>query len=57
MRKSILKACMTRVVMPDIRVTRDGKNVACVVTFAFAFFAFNPDGILHARKRELRQSH
>ncbi|MBA2660642.1 MAG: TIGR04283 family arsenosugar biosynthesis glycosyltransferase [Nitrosospira sp.] len=41
----------------NIRVTRDGKDVAYVVTFAFAFFAFNPDGILHTRKGELRQSH
>lgn len=41
----------------NIRVTRDGKDVTYIVTFAFAFFAFNPNGVLHTLKGELRQSH
>ena len=28
----------------SVIVTRDGRDVAYVVTFAFAFFAFNPRG-------------
>ncbi len=30
----------------NVLVTRNGKDIPYVVTFAFAFFAFNPDGVL-----------
>ncbi len=39
----------------NVSVTRNGEDVAHVVTFAFAFFAFYPDGLLYTEKGELRQ--
>jgi hypothetical protein len=39
-----------------VTVTRGGADVPHVVTFAFAFFAFNPDGVLHTPAGPLRQS-
>ncbi len=39
----------------SVRVTRAGRDVAHVVTFAFAFFAFHPDGLVHTETGELRQ--
>lgn len=38
-----------------VAVTRDGEDVPHVVTFAFAFFAFHPGGILHTPEGPLRQ--
>ena len=38
-----------------VTVTRDGADVPHVVTFAFAFFAFHPDGVVHTPEGPLRQ--
>lgn len=34
----------------NVIVQRDGQDVPHVVTFAFAFFAFHPEGVLYTRK-------
>lgn len=39
-----------------VTVTRDGADVPHVVTFAFAFFAFHPDGVVHTPEGPLRQT-
>lgn len=39
-----------------VTVTRDGRDVPHVMTFAFAFFAFNPQGVLHTTEGPLRQT-
>lgn len=39
-----------------VTVTRDGRDVPHVMTFAFAFFAFNPQGVLHTAEGPLRQA-
>ena len=39
-----------------VTVTRDGRDVPHVMTFAFAFFAFNPQGVLHTEEGPLRQT-
>ncbi len=39
----------------NITVTRQGKDIPYVVTFAFAFFAFNPQGVLMSTDDDLRQ--
>ncbi len=41
----------------SVVVRRDGEDVPHVVTFAFAFFAFNPAGVLHTLEGPLRQEH
>lgn len=40
----------------NIVVTRNGQDVPYVVTFAFAFFAFHPDGSLYQSEKDLRQN-
>jgi hypothetical protein len=40
----------------SVRVSRGGTDVPHVVTFAFAFFAFNPQGVLYTESGPLRQS-
>ncbi|WP_404379432.1 DUF3179 domain-containing protein [Caenispirillum salinarum] len=37
-----------------VLVSRDGADVPYDVTFAFVFFAFHPDGVLHTRDGEVR---
>lgn len=39
-----------------LTVTREGVDVPHVVTFAFAFFAFNPDSVVHTPEGPLRQT-
>ncbi len=39
----------------NIIVQRQGEDVPYVVTFAFAFFAFHPDGVLHTQDGPIRQ--
>lgn len=39
----------------SVQVTRSGADVPHVVTFAFAFFAFNPRGVLYTESGPLRQ--
>lgn len=40
----------------NILVTKNGQDVPYVVTFAFAFFAFNPEGELHGSEGIIRQA-
>ncbi len=40
----------------SVLVQRDGQDIPHVVTFAFAFFAFNPDGVLLTARGEIRQN-
>ena len=39
----------------NVVVQRQGEDVPYVVTFAFAFFAFHPDGVLHTQDGPIRQ--
>lgn len=39
----------------NVVVQRDGTDVPHVVTFAFAFFAFEPDGVLHTEDGPIRR--
>ncbi|MBL8580469.1 MAG: DUF3179 domain-containing protein [Mesorhizobium sp.] len=39
----------------NVVVQRDGEDVPHTVTFAFAFFAFEPDGVLHTEEGPVRQ--
>ncbi|GLS36668.1 hypothetical protein GCM10010869_22590 [Mesorhizobium tianshanense] len=39
----------------NITVQRNGEDVQHTVTFAFAFFAFEPDGVLHTEEGLVRQ--
>jgi hypothetical protein len=39
----------------NVVVQRRGEDVPYVVTFAFAFFAFHPDGVLHTQDGPIRQ--
>lgn len=39
----------------NIIVTRDGRDVPYVITFAFAFFAFNPDALLYTTEGSIRR--
>lgn len=39
----------------NVVVQRQGEDVPYVVTFAFAFFAFHPDGVLHTQEGPIRQ--
>lgn len=39
----------------NVLVQRDGQDVPHVVTFAFAFFAFHPQGVLRTTRGEVRQ--
>jgi hypothetical protein len=39
----------------NIMVQRNGEDVPHTVTFAFAFFAFAPDGVLHTEEGPVRQ--
>lgn len=43
-------------VVGTVTVTRDGRDLPHVMTFAFAFFAFNPQGVLHTEEGPLRQA-
>jgi len=38
----------------NIVVTQQGEDIPYMVTFAFAFFAFNPDGVLYTEDGEVR---
>ncbi|WP_052702108.1 DUF3179 domain-containing protein [Marinomonas sp. S3726] len=37
----------------NVLVTRNGEDVPYIVTFAFAYFAFNPDGKLYTKQGEM----
>ena len=39
----------------SVTVTREGRDVPHVVTFAFAFFAFHHDGVVYTERGPLRQ--
>jgi hypothetical protein len=39
----------------NVVVTKDGKDVPHVTTFAFAFFAFHRDGVLYTERGEVSQ--
>lgn len=40
----------------NVRVIRQGRDIPYIVTFAFAFFAFNPDGVLYTPQGPLSAS-